>query len=499
MSQPQVHLAQCPGLADQDKRKLLKVARDMPFVCDVSRSDFLLYARHSSHKAILIAQAYPHSTVPIHADDLTGQWVTPHDEYKLFQAMRFRVRIRGSRRVIDGGAPVMQEAMPVLGVEGQVIGGLVIEASMIAYVRQKTRSKVFQRTAHILQSMLLAGLTKGVDKLSPFIVNDGVIVVDGQHVIRYASGIATEQYRNLGYLDNLVGRGLSSLDTSDEMLCAQVFDDLSAHESEAEERQRSLTRRVVPLIARPWGRPWHKPWLWFQQQPIGMLVAIHDATEDRKKDRELKIKAAMIREIHHRVKNNLQTVAALLRMESRRSRNPEVKQVLGDSVSRIMSMAVVHEYLSREEGKPISIREVIKRIIQQTEQSVLTPEKSIRIILKQGNNLYLPARQATACALVINELLQNSLEHGYEQRNAGTITIDLRDEGDDVYIIIHDDGSGLPKGFSLAQTKSMGLRIVQTLVQDDLGGVIEFKNHQGVQATVRFSKTIVEGETSWNE
>lgn len=494
MVQPQTYLAQCSGLTSQDRQKLLKIARDMPFVCDVSRSDLLLYARHSSQQAILIAQAYPHSTVPIHSNDLTGQWVTPHDERKLFQTMRFRVRTRGSRRMFDGGAPVMQEALPILGVEGRAIGGLVVEASMIGYVRQKTRSKVFQGAVHILQSMLVSGLAKGFDKLAPFIVNDGVIVADSQYVIRYASGIATEQYRNLGYLDNLVGRSLSSLDTGDEALCAQVLDGLGAREGEAEERQRVLARRAVPLIARAWGKPRLKPWLWFRQQPVGVLITIHDATEERKKDRELKIKAAMIREIHHRVKNNLQTVAALLRMESRRSQNPEVQRVLGDSISRIMSMAVVHEYFSREEGKPISIREVTRRIIQQTEQSVLTPDKHIRIRLKEGNNLYLPARQATACALVINELLQNSLEHGFETRNAGTITIDLRDEGDSVYIIIHDDGSGLPKGFDLTQTKSMGLRIVQTLVQEDLGGTIEFENHQGVQATVQFSKMILEGE-----
>jgi len=494
MTQPQVLLAQCTGLTDQDKQKLLQIARDMPFVCDVSRSDFLLYARHSSDQALLIAQASPHSTVPILADDLVGQLVTRQDEPRLFRAMQLRMRTRGNRRLIDGGAPVVQEALPIVGAEGRVIGGLVIEASLIAYVRQTTRSKVFQRAVHVLQAMLLSGLTRGFDRLSAFMAHDGIIVVDSQHIIRYASGIATEQYRNLGYLDNLVGRSLSSLDTSDELLCTQVLNDFVARESEAEERQRFLTRRVVPLIARPWGGPWYQPWLWFRQQPVGALVAIHDATEYRNKDRELRIKSAMIREIHHRVKNNLQTVAALLRMESRRSQDPEVKRVLGDSIGRILSMAVVHEYLSHEEGRPISIREVTKRIIQQTEQSMLVPDKQIRIQLLPGNNVYLPARQATACALVINELLQNSLEHGFESRNTGTITIELNDEGNNVCIVIHDDGTGLPKGFNLNQAKSMGLRIVQTLVKEDLGGTIEFKNHQGVQATIQFSKANLEGE-----
>ncbi|MBN1583543.1 MAG: histidine kinase N-terminal domain-containing protein [Anaerolineae bacterium] len=478
---------------------LTKIAQDMPFVADVSRSDILLYARRTEQEMVLVAQASPHSTVPIHAHRMSGRRVTHADEPVLFRALRFRVRAKGNRRVIDGGAPVIQEVWPVRGDNSEIIGALTVEASLIAYVRHKTRSKVFQRAVRILQVMLLAGLLENVDSLSPFTASDGLLVADNQHIIRYASGIATEQYRKLGYLDNLVGRSLSSLDTGDEEMCARVLQNLQGCENEFDEHQRSLVRKAVPLIARHWQGSWYQPWKWFQKRPVGILFAIHDATEEKQKARELEIKSAMIREIHHRVKNNLQTVAAILRMQSRRSHNVQVKQILGDSVGRIMSMAAVHEYLSREEGHAINIREVARRIIQQTKEGVLTPEKQIKINLEEGNNLYLPARQATACALIINELVQNSVEHGYEERNVGTISISLLDEGEYVCIAINDDGEGLPSDFDLGHTDSMGLKIVQTLVQEDLGGVIEIKNSGGVQATVRFSKKVLEGEENWNE
>jgi len=285
-----------------------------------------------------------------------------------------------------------------------------------------------------------------------------------------------------------------------------VFNELRCQEAEYIERphfsgasERAWVRNGIPLLGRALHRPWWPPTQWLRRRPIGVLFTIHDATDERRKERERKIQFAMIQEIHHRVKNNLQTVAAVLRMQIRRSESDEVRRILRDSVSRVLSMAVVHEYLSREEGQAINVREVTQRILQQTKEGALDPEKQICISLHEGNNLYLPARQATACALVINELLQNALEHAFEGQRAGTISVELADEGDGVRIVIADDGEGLPAGFSPEDTSSLGLQIVRTLVQDDLRGTFEMKSNGGTQAIVCFSKKVLEGEEHWNE
>jgi two-component sensor histidine kinase len=118
-------------------------------------------------------------------------------------------------------------------------------------------------------------------------------------------------------------------------------------------------------------------------------------------------------------------------------------------------------------------------------------------VLESGHNLYLPARQATACALVINELLQNAVEHGYETSTLGNISLRLDDEGDQVSITISDDGAGLPPGFEIAQSSNLGLQIVKTLVEDDLHGQFDIRDTGGVQATVRFPKKEWEGEAHW--
>jgi two-component sensor histidine kinase len=224
-----------------------------------------------------------------------------------------------------------------------------------------------------------------------------------------------------------------------------------------------------------------------------VLFAIHDATEERREAQEREVQAALVKEIHHRVKNNLQTVASLMRLKRRRAKNEETRRALLDSENRVLSMAVVHEYLSRADRQDINIREVAQRIIQETKRGVLSDEKQISVVLESQNNLYLPARQATACALVINELIQNAIEHGYVDRQVGRIAVQLEDRGDEVIVAVVDDGVGLPPGFDLTQTQSLGLTIVQTLATSDLKGSFVIESEHGTTATVRFSKQVWEG------
>jgi two-component sensor histidine kinase/PAS domain-containing protein len=497
-------LAACPGVTGSDRERLAQMALDMPFVADISRSDLLLYVRCDEREALVVAHAQPHSIVPVHTINLVGQRVDLESEAAVGRVLRVQFalasrRTRGIRRMIAGGAPVTQQILPVNGESGRVIAALGVEANYIAAVRQRSRSKVFQRAVRALQQMLLSGELDGAEDLSPFSSDDGILVVDRQRMIRYASGIATELFRRLGYQDSLVGRHLSSLDTADYAFSGQVLQSLVCLEEETEEapylrggRPRVWTRKAAPLITLAWNRSEWKPWRWFRRLPTGVLLTIHDATEERLEEQERKVQAALVKEIHHRVKNNLQTVASLMRMKRRRAKNEETRRVLQDSENRILSMAVVHEYLSRADHQAINIREVAQRIIQEVKRGVLSDEKQIEVSLEAANNLYLPARQATACALVINELLQNAIEHGYEGRDSGQINIRLEDRGDEVCIVVADDGEGLPPGFELGQTNSLGLQIVQTLAEGDLQGSFELQSSQGTTATVRFSKMVWE-------
>ncbi|MFN2165119.1 MAG: sensor histidine kinase, partial [Anaerolineae bacterium] len=213
-----------------------------------------------------------------------------------------------------------------------------------------------------------------------------------------------------------------------------------------------------------------------------------DETEARRQDEELKLKTTMIQEIHHRVKNNMQTIASLLRLQSRRAESDDVRRALQEGINRIMSVAVIHEFLAHQDARVINIRDVSQRIINQVRDGVLDQEKGIRLDLR-GPNIYLPTQPATVCALAINELLQNALEHGYEREEGGTVTVNLGDDGEWVTIAVDDDGVGLPEDFDLASTGSLGLQIVRTLAEGDLKGKFElYGRDKGVSAVVTFPK-----------
>ncbi|NJN82529.1 MAG: sensor histidine kinase [Caldilineaceae bacterium] len=192
------------------------------------------------------------------------------------------------------------------------------------------------------------------------------------------------------------------------------------------------------------------------------------------KQRELNVKSAIIQEVHHRVKNNLQTIAAMLRIQARRSESEETKQALTGAVNRILSMSVIHEFLSQDEHRPINIRDVCQRIADQVTRVAASPDQEIDIRV-QGPTIRLPASQATPMAMVVNELLLNALEHGLADVNQGQILIELGDLGDAVQIVVQDDGAGLPPGFDPEQSKSLGLQIVHTLVTDDLKGELRLE------------------------
>jgi two-component sensor histidine kinase len=149
---------------------------------------------------------------------------------------------------------------------------------------------------------------------------------------------------------------------------------------------------------------------------------------------------------------------------------------------------VIHEFLAHQEARVINIRDVSQRIITQVQEGVLDWEAGIRLDLR-GPNIYLPTQPATVCALVINELLQNALEHGYERQEGGTVTVSLSDDGEQITISVDDDGVGLPEEFDLAQTNSLGLQIVKALAEGDLKGSFELRSRdKGVSAIVTFPK-----------
>jgi two-component sensor histidine kinase len=238
-------------------------------------------------------------------------------------------------------------------------------------------------------------------------------------------------------------------------------------ETEVEGNGSVVQLRSIPLVV--------------DAQRTGALILVRDVTELRRRERELMTKDATIREIHHRVKNNLQTVAALLRLQARRLSAPEAREALEEAVRRVGSIALVHETLSHTPEEIVDFDDIAQRVAAMAGE-LSAPEARVTPVVS-GRFGLLPAAVATPLALVLTELLQNALQHGLAHppgaAPTGTLNVTVVREPAGLAVTVEDSGVGLPAGFRLDAATSLGLQIVRTLVVSELGGRLEISPRAG--------------------
>jgi two-component sensor histidine kinase len=200
---------------------------------------------------------------------------------------------------------------------------------------------------------------------------------------------------------------------------------------------------------------------------------MRDVSDLRRRDRMLVSMDATIKEIHHRVKNNLQTVSSLLRIQGRRLEHPEAKAAIDESVRRIQSIAIIHEMLATSGGDDVAFSEVVQPIMSMAQSTLVSSDRPLRFRLV-GEGPTLSASKASSLAVVVTELVQNAIEHGFPPGSeGGAITVELVTDPTELRVRVHDDGVGLPEGFDVSNSKGLGLTIIATLVSGELGGELK--------------------------
>ncbi|MCL5283804.1 MAG: GAF domain-containing protein [Armatimonadetes bacterium] len=225
----------------------------------------------------------------------------------------------------------------------------------------------------------------------------------------------------------------------------------------------------------------------FSKEEIAILRAMGTQAALAIEHAKLMVRAAVIQEMHHRVKNNLQQIASLVRLQSHYSQYKTVEEALNDTLKRILAIAAVHELLSRDDLDAVSVRKLAEQILTATKQSVVHPGKTVHSKV-EGNDLMLPLSQATRVALVLNELIQNAIEHGFRSLDEGRIHVHIIEDEKEVRLVVINDGEPLPDDFDLTKTNTLGLRIVQDLVCGGLKGRFSLVNGNGIVATVVFPR-----------
>jgi len=296
-------------------------------------------------------------------------------------------------------------------------------------------------------------------------VGDGFIRLDVAGVVVFASPNALSAYHRMGLTAELEGQNLLAVTRpliSDPFEAQELAEHVrrsliggSSMRMEVDAGGAAVLLRTLPLVV--------------HGEAVGAAVLIRDVTEIKRRDRALLSKDATIREIHHRVKNNLQTVASLLRLQARRTNNAEGREALIESVRRVSSIAMVHDALSMSVDEEVNLDDVVDRIMPMM-NDVATVDTPIRVS-RVGDLGVLDADRATALIMVITELVQNAIEHAFDSTTAtGCVTIRAERSARWLDVVVHDDGRGLPEGFGLEKADRLGLQIVRTLVSAELDG-----------------------------
>ncbi|MBC8092381.1 MAG: sensor histidine kinase, partial [Pseudonocardia sp.] len=277
----------------------------------------------------------------------------------------------------------------------------------------------------------------------------------------------------VGIHANAVGIRLAELGFYDDMV-RRAFEDKSPVVEEFEQSADVvLLCRCMPILS--------------AGEIAGGVLLIRDVTDVRQRDRLLISKDATIREIHHRVKNNLQTVAALLRLQARRTAIPEARRALAESVRRVNSIALVHETLAVSVAERVDLDELVDKVLPAIGDGA-TAESRAKV-RRDGSFGSLPAALATPLVLVLTELVHNALAHAFEPGRVGEVVVTARRSAAVLDVTVSDDGRGLPPGFDLETAGGLGLQIVRTLVESELGSTLQLRAREegGTEALIRLS------------
>ncbi|NJP32260.1 PAS domain-containing sensor histidine kinase [Micromonospora thermarum] len=510
-------------LRPADIDHLHRIAGDWQLLSDLSFADLLLWVPVDGDGTFLcVAQVRPTTAPTAYQDDQVGRIIGGPEVAHLEVAYRQGRIWREGDPVWYGDVPARHEAIPVRlrtaeGEHGEVIA-VVGRDTNLSTARTPSQLELnYLTTADDLAQMIADGTFppprhQGETTSAPR-VGDGLVRLDASGKVTYASPNAQSAYRRLGHASHLVGEDLAALhrrlaadplegtDAANGVLAALRGEAPPRREIDA--RGATMLTRALPLM--PAG------------VPIGALVLVRDVTEVRRRDRALMTKDATIREIHHRVKNNLQTVAALLRLQARRVAMPEARVALEESVRRVASIALVHETLSLSSDEAVEFDGIVDRVASAATEVAAT-ETTVRM-RRQGSFGVLPAEIATSLVMVLNELLLNAVEHGFPaDEGAGPagpartgpagggapaptgagpgepagavvppasataelptpeVVVSAHRFRKMLHVSVADNGRGLPPDFDAERGGNLGLQIVRALVTGELRGTIELRN-----------------------
>ena len=487
-------LADNRDLTEKEADWLQHLVGDWNLLSDLLRSDLVLWLAEDEGP-LAVAHCRPATGSTVYYEDPVGTVLASGGDREADAESAEITRLLAGGDPTDEPTPIEREGRSATGVlvpvrkNGKTLAVLAAEAPQAEGV--PSDNEIHQRR---LGARLLRMLQNGAFPIegAPIPprrgaprVGDGVVELDDAGVVRWTSPNARSAFHRFGIDGDMTGTTLAELSTEVLQSRSPVDESLplvlmgrAAWRSDMQARGGTLSLRAVPLTE--------------EGRRTGAVILVRDVTELRRRERELITKDATIREVHHRVKNNLQTVAALLRMQSRRMKTDEAREALAEAMRRVSTIALVHESLLQGSEEAVHFDEVIDRCLRlavdaasATVHRVGSPQLADAQVEvrteKIGRVGTIRAEEATPLALVVTELATNAVEHGLSE-TGGTLTIRSERTGSHLVICIEDDGNGM----GAAKPTGLGTNIALTLVQGQLGGTLTWEDRPegGTRAVV---------------
>ncbi|MCU1534866.1 MAG: ATPase [Glaciihabitans sp.] len=479
--------------SEADVEWLHLLVGDWQLLADLAFADIVLWVPSKEGSFVAVAHARPSSSATLFYRDFVGQAIKPEWKGQVTEAF-------DTARIIDSSAPDWYEetptrvrAVPVMrrlspmGKETTDFPIAVITRhTNLSEARTPSRQELtFNECANDLFQMIATadfpdldaptGPRRGAPRAS-----DGLIRLDVEGTVTFASPNGLSAFNRMGFVGELEGESLAEVTTgllTDKQLVVDeslplIVTGRAPWRTDIESRGVTVSLRAIPIRDRG--------------QRVGAIVLCRDVSEVRHQERELITKDATIREIHHRVKNNLQTVASLLRIQARRTHNDVAREALSQAMRRVAAIAVVHDTLSEGLNQNVDFDAVFDRVllliaeVASSHNTTVHPKSS-------GSFGVLPSEYATPLALALTELVTNAVEHGLAGRD-GEVEIIARRTDDLLSVKVRDNGVGLPEG---KVGSGLGTQIVRTLIQGELGGTIDWHTlvGSGTEVTIEVPLT----------
>ena len=446
---------QYTDLSNRNIEKLEKISEGLPVLSKLLKADvFIDCPTENRDIAIVVAEANPRIGSS-YTKSVVGQYAYRKNEPAVLRTLETGHPSRGYKALTQENRHVNQNVVPIRSDEQdseEIIAVLIVEEGVN---NESMRKEMFLNNT--AKEILISSMEMTKEQRIINYINDGILVFNEEGTCIYANSMAKNIYRKIGYKNNILGEKF------DNIILDNIGFETVISGKIKNKRDINVSNMALNL-----------EYFLIKEKKIikNIVLFIKDITEIKIKEKELVLKSVAIKEIHHRVKNNLQTIASLLRIQARKTDDNAIKTAFNDSINRILSISITHEILAQNGLDELEIKEIIEKILKSAIRENLDGGLNLKVDI-QGDNFEINSDKATAIALIINELVGNCIKHAFKGRTEGKIVVKIEQGKIKSHISISDNGIGMQKKES---TKgSIGLQIVESLVKEKLYGNLEMK------------------------